>query len=237
MYNKINTAVRIQPPNGATDGLFLQDPIPGIIINLMKPLTVPILFIWVLACLLFSYIEAARAADKTPYQSHFTILGLVIGDGTSEDIFSRLGPTIPIKDDVNQLCYVSDKDETLIIFTTESSQCTGFKMMSQKMKFYKWHFCEKSPLVSKGLATVSGIKLGISKSRLKAILGTPRNESDKNLDYVYEWQQKQDPAETKSDLQGSREAIDGPYRMVKATIRAQFSDDRLISFDLSKISQ
>lgn len=203
----------------------------------MKPLTVPILFVWVSGFLIISYIPAARAADKIPSQSHFTILGVVIGDGSSQDIYAKLGPTIPMNTDVNQLCYVSDKDDTLIVFTTKSSQCTGFKMMSQKMKFYKWHFCEKSPLVSKHLATASGIKLGMSKSRLKAILGTPRNESDKNLDYIYNWQQKPNPVELKSDLPDSKQAIDDPNRIVNATIRAQFSNDRLISFDLSKVSQ
>lgn len=203
----------------------------------MKLRTIPALIFIVSACLVFSFFIPARAADKTLDQSHFTILGLVIGDGTSQDIFSRLGPTIPIKDGVNQWCYVSDKDETLIIFTTERSQTTGFKMMSQKMKFYKWHFCEKSPLVSKHLATESGINLGMSKSRLKAILGTPRNESDKNLDYVYEWQQKMNLTEIESGSQNYGDVKNNPYWTVKAKIRTEFSDTGLISFDLSKIRQ
>jgi hypothetical protein len=199
----------------------------------MKPLTVPIMFIWVVAGLFSSFTKAARAEDKTPNQSHITILGLVIGDCTTQDIYSKFGPTIPIYDDVNQLCYISDKDETLIIFTIENSQCTGFKMMSQKMKFYKWHFCEKSSQVSKHLATESGIKLGMSKSGLKAILGAPRNESDEILNYVYKW--NQNPA--KSDLQDSRDAKEGPLRKVNATIQVEFSDAGLISFDLLKIKQ
>ncbi len=79
------------------------------------------------------------------------------------------------------MCYVSDRDETLILFSFENSQCSRIRLLSQKKKFYKWHFCEKSPLVSKHLATKSGIKLGMSKGGLKAILGSPRSESDGNL--------------------------------------------------------
>jgi hypothetical protein len=175
----------------------------------MKSLAKPVIFFLALACLLLFFIEAARAADKTPIQSHITILGLIIGDATSQDIYSRLGPTIPIKDGVSQLCYVSDRDETLIIFTTENSQCTGVKLMSQKMKFYKWHFCEKSSPVSKHLATGSGIKLGMSKNQLKAILGPPESDSNSLLNYVFD-------------------------RDRKTTIRAEFSETGMILFDVSK---
>ena len=143
----------------------------------MKTLLKTVSFLLVFACLLFNNLEAARAADKTVDKSKLTILGLVIGDCTSQDIYSKLGPGIPFKDDANpnitQLCYVSDKDNTLILFSFENSQCVRYKLMSQKTRFYKWHFCEKSPRVSKHLATGSGIKLGMSKSRLKAILGRP----------------------------------------------------------------
>ena len=107
----------------------------------MKTLLKTVSFLLVLACLLFNILEAARAADKTVDKSKLTILGLVIGDCTSQDIYSKLGPGIPFKDDANpnitQLCYVSDKDNTLILFSFENSQCVRYKLMSQKTRFYK----------------------------------------------------------------------------------------------------
>ena len=174
---------------------------------------------------------------NTANQSNFTILGLDIGDCTVQDIYSMLGPTIPIKDGVNQLCYVSDRDETLILFSTKSSKCTGFKMMSQKKRFYKWHFCEKSSLVSKHLTTESGIKLGMSKSSVKTTLGAPRNESGIYLDYVFKWQQKLNQSESETASQISKDRKRNPNRIVEVTIRAEFSDAGLISFDLLKIKQ
>jgi hypothetical protein len=205
--------------------------------ELMKSLAKPVTFFLALACLFLSFIETAGAADKTPNQSNFTILGLDIGDCTVQDIYSMLGPTIPIKDGVNQLCYVSDRDETLILFSTKSSKCTGFKMMSQKKRFYKWHFCEKSSLVSKHLTTESGIKLGMSKSSVKTTLGAPRNESGIYLDYVFKWQQKLNQSESETASQISKDRKRNPNRIVEVTIRAEFSDAGLISFDLLKIKQ
>ena len=96
---------------------------------------------------------------------------------------------------------------------------------------------EKSPLVSKHLATESGIKLGMSKCRMKAILGVPQNESNENLNYVYEWKQKMDQAGIEKTSQYAKDIKNNPFWTVKATIRAEFSDAGLISFDLLKYSQ
>ena len=180
--------------------------------ELMKSLATAVTLFLALACLFLSFIETTGAADKTPSQSNFTIVGLDIGDCTVQDIYSKLGPTIPVRDDANQLCYVSDRDETLILFSLENSKCTGFKMMLQKKRFYKWHFCDKSSLVSKHLTAGSDIKLGMSRNQLKAILGPPESESNSLLNYVFD-------------------------RDRKTTIRAEFSDAGLISFDLLKIKQ
>jgi hypothetical protein len=210
-------------------------------IRKMKTLLASLIFFPVLVCLIINVAGSVQAADKKPASSHLTILGLAIGDCNSRDIYSKLGPGIPFKDeakaDVTQVCFISNKDETLILFSFENYQCSRVRLLSQKKRFYKWHFCETSPLVSRRLATESGIKLGMSKSRLKAILGAPHSESDENMKYIYEWKQKRNTAETQRDSQDSRDTKDAPHRTVKATIHAEFSDAKLISFDVSKISQ
>ena len=102
----------------------------------MKTLLTSFVIPAVLSSLLFNYVEAAQAADKTPDESHFKILGLTIGDCASQDVYSKLGPSIPFRDDakpdVTQVCYVSDKDETLILFSSEYFQCARFRLISQK---------------------------------------------------------------------------------------------------------
>ena len=139
--------------------------------------------------------------------------------------------------DVTRLCYVSHRDDTLVLFTLENSRCTGFRLMSPKNRFYKWHFCEKSPRVSENLATQSGIKLGISKSRVKAILGEPQSESDQQLEYAYELKRKRTDAENEMPpLQTEGDEMTSPRRE-KIAIRAEFSEDRLILFDVMAYSQ
>ena len=204
-------------------------------------LTNSILFFLMSAFLLIGFVNAAQSADKALDESNFRILGLFIGNCAPRDIYSKFGPGIAFKDaaeeEETQVCYVSDKDETLILFSFENFQCSRFRLLSQKNKFYKWHFCETSPLVSKHLATTSGIQLGISKSRLKAILGAPHSESEENLEYVYEWKLESGTAETQRDPQDPRNTKAALAKTVKATILAKFSDTKLISFDVSKSMQ
>jgi hypothetical protein len=198
-------------------------------------------FFLLFVCLLFNYVRATDAADRQLAKANLTILGLTIGDCTSLDIYSKMGPGIPFREDTNpdisQVCYVSDKDDTLILFSVDDDQCVRFELMSHKNKFYKWHFCVKSPLVSKHLTTESGIKLGMSKSRLKAILGVSRNESQEHLKYDYEWKQKMNRAEIETTSPGTKNMMKDPFWTVNAAIKAEFSEAGLISFDLLKIRQ
>ena len=195
----------------------------------------------ILACLLFIFVEIARCQDRSLDPSHRTILGLVIGDSASHDIYSKMGPSIPIRDNskpsVTQLCYVSDRDDTLIVFYSEFLRCSRVRLLSQKKWFQKWHFCTASPRVSKYLTTASGIKLGMRKPRLKAILGLPRSETKETLNYVYEWR----PARGQTEIgeAGQHPPIGGNHhqRTTKAAIRAEFSDGGLISFDVSQSLQ
>ena len=207
----------------------------------MKILLTFFIILSVLSSLPVKFVETAYSADKTLDESNFRILGLFIGDCAPQDVYSKLGPGISFKDEANadltQVCYVSDKDETLILFSFENFQCSRIRLLSQKKKFYKWHFCEKSPLVSRHLATESGIKLGASKSELKAILGAPHSESDKNLTCAYEWKQKMNKTENGEAGQHSKDVKKNPHRTVRATIRTEFSDTGLISFEVSRYSQ
>jgi hypothetical protein len=110
-------------------------------------------------------------------------------------------------------------------------------LLSQKKRFQKWHFCSASPLVSKDVATASGVRLGISKHRLKAILGSPRSETDETVNYVYEWQPKMNSAEMEKTSKVSGDYANNRLGTVKVTIQAEFSAAGLISFDVSQSLQ
>ena len=203
--------------------------------RLMKWLRVPDVLMVGLAVLLTACFENARAEDTKLDPSNHKILGIDIVQCRTHDIYSKFGPSIPIREDALRLCYASYRDDTLVIFSFRGSRCFRFQLMQQKKKFNKWHFCAKTPVVSGNLATDSGIKLGIDRTRLKKILGPPLSETSRIQRYVFELKQK-----IKTDDMESQIADDqtgASHRRTKAVIRAEFSETGLISFDFLKLTQ
>jgi hypothetical protein len=181
------------------------------------------------------------ASSKTLHEelskSNYTILGLTIGEDFRHDILSKLGPTLKIRDEndsgVDHLCYISDRDETLFIFSFKASRFRRFQMMSHKNRFYKWHFCEVSPLVAKETSTESGIILGMSKDRLKAILGIPKKESKEMLVFEYKRKKQMEKEELKKESHGFTDMNTVSSRTVSVYVEARFVDSELSSFEMS----
>ena len=166
--------------------------------------------------------EPASAASmaKEIDAASYTILGLVIGQSAWHDVQSKFGFTLAFGDDndpeAQQMCFVSDRDETLFLLKFKHNQLIQFQLQLNKNQFYKWHFCTKSPLVSKYTATASGIKLGMSKNDIKAILGPPAAESNNRLKYTSKIQLKKTT----------------PQRTAMIDIQANFGDDKLVSLEI-----
>jgi hypothetical protein len=153
-------------------------------------------------------------------------LGLTVGECSNHDILAKFGPTFKIDDEkkpsVDHLCYVSDRDGTLIMFSLVKSQCTKFEMMSRKDQFYKWNFCEDSPLVTKRISTESGVMLGMQKNQLKKILGAPIKESEAMLLFKFEGQKMIEEKERKKRSHNSEDKNIGSSRPVIIYIEAHF---------------
>ena len=170
-------------------------------------------------------------------RSNFTLLGLTIGECSNHDILSKFGPTFKIEDEkkpsVDHLCYVSDRDGTLIMFTLVKNQCTKFEMMSRKDQFYKWNFCEDSPLVTKKISTDSGVMLGMQKSQLKKVLGAPIKESEAMLLFKFEGQKMIEEKERKKRSHNGEDKNIGPSSTVSIYMEAHFVALKLSLFSIS----
>ena len=200
---------------------------------LVKQLTtVAILFLVYNHVLAFSKWEL-KELDR----SNYTILGLTIGECSNHDILSKFGPTFKIDDEkkpsVDHLCYVSDRDGTLIMFSLVKNQCIKFEMMSRKDRFYKWNFCEDSPLVTKRISTESGVILGMQKSQLEKILGTPIKESEEKLLFKFKGQKKIEEKERKKRSHNGEDKNIGFSGPVSIYIEAHFVALKLSALTIS----
>ena len=221
-----------QPTRSATDWTtYLRN-------MLKRVISLSLLIIPIMVLYITGHIDAS---PKTPYEelnkSNYTILGLTIGECFRHDILSKLGPALKIRDEndpgLDHLCYISDRDETLMVFSFKASRFRRFQMMSHKNRFYKWHFCEVSPLVSKETSTESGIILGMSKDRLKAILGIPQKESNEMLVFEYKRKKPVEKEELNNESHDFTDMNSVSSRNMSIYIEARFVDSELSSLEMS----
>ena len=184
------------------------------------------------------YVHASsQSRHKELDKSNYTVLGLTIGECSRHDILSKLGPTLRIIDEKNtntdHLCYISDRDETLILFSFKANRCIRFQMMSRKYQFYKWHFCAVSPIVTERIATESGITLGMQKSHLIKILGTPKKESEAMLFFEFKKKKLKAKEELNKKFRYGEDRTKESSRIESIYFEARLVDSKLRLFTIS----
>jgi hypothetical protein len=126
--------------------------------------------------------------------SDATILGLAIGRASLKDVQAKLGNanvTRVSRDEESDIsvCYVSPIDGTVLVFYSGAmggwKDITWFALWSREATFPHASQCTPSKLVSQGLRTPSGVRLGLTKADLERILGKPKERGTKSLKYSY----------------------------------------------------
>jgi hypothetical protein len=103
-----------------------------------------------------------------------------------------------------------------------------------KQDYLRW--CTLSRAVSKDIATVSGLKLGITPAEVKLILGDPTDEAPGFLGYEFHLQRKLTEAEI-SEIEIGRPAVRKyPYHDISASVEARFADGILKRLDIIRFS-
>ncbi len=186
-------------------------------------------------------LEAAQSQYRTPDDAHFSIFGFAIDDTDLSQFLSKLGPAIPFAIDSNPdlkcMCFISDRDETLVLLKFKGNHYAGFKLMSQKKQFYKWHFCERSAHISKSILIDNRLKLGMDKDQVKAILGTPLSETEVFFNYVYRWQKQSNSGDAEDKYLSDDAVQNDSVQPGTVACKVTFSEDRLISIEISKYSE
>lgn len=136
-----------------------------------------------------------------------TIIGLTIGHSSLNDVQMKLGRASVIRvsreeeSDVS-ICYASPKDDTVLAFYSGPmggwADVTWFALWSRDAEFAGRSRCTLSDLVSRNLATASGIHLGLTKSELENFEGTPTRATSTRDIYDYLCRRKMTEEEIKS---------------------------------------
>ncbi len=138
---------------------------------------------------------APQPKEKRLDITHFSVSDFVMAQTKFSEIKSKLGDATFIRlsgehhPEEKQVCYISEVegDATLVLigtgFYSGYKDFNSISVYSDKETFKKLGACSSSPLISKDIATSSGIKLFVSMDELRTILnGEGTLESDR---FVY----------------------------------------------------
>jgi hypothetical protein len=170
----------------------------------------------------------------------FTIIGVNLVTLDFKKVASRLGrATIVDRGDASysrsQACYVSDggSEKIHLIFESGEGGDTAFYLFRGGAGWKGMSYCVKSNQVSADLTTGSGLKLGLTRAEVEAILGKPEAAAADRIAYCREFKKKTTKQEFErlrnSDPRASDKMAHEQYDFIEESlwIEARFTEDGL----------
>jgi hypothetical protein len=155
-----------------------------------------------------------QVEERELARSNFRILGISLTEKMFDKAAAKLGKAQVVnRGDASsgrsQACYVSttkdEKEEKIHLIFEQGEVAFNFYLFSGGPDWYGSDRCASSNLVSRDLATVSGLHLGMTPSQLIAILGKPTTHRPHEFVYFVHARKRTSPA----DLKKAREAHPG----------------------------
>lgn len=165
---------------------------------------------------------------------HLTLLGFTLGQHTIQEVEAKIGkPTQYVNEDSHgkAVCYVAvgKGDQTIATFGTGimggETYLLNFQLMAGEVRFKERRKCQRSPWISRAVATASGLKLGMDRGQLTTLLGKPTREGKDRLTFSYGTYKQE-------MIEGRPNCI-----YVGTWIEATFSRSKLISLLAVKIEE
>lgn len=147
---------------------------------------------------LADYVNADLSAPQTRTQHReldsptLEIATIKVGLGEIGKAATKLGKaTVVRRGDAAtsriQACYISDDSDTHLIFEEDGEGFgASFYLFRDGPAWNGSNLCARSPLVSQGVSTASGLHLGLTATQVEAVLGKPSTALPGKLVYSFE---------------------------------------------------
>jgi len=176
---------------------------------------------------------------KPPGASHFSILGVAIGQDTLETIETKLGAVKECheKNENASIAGYTDFKEDLVFEFGEvgGGDVTAFYLTTHEQA----PSCPLSTLVQKrkaGLTTKGGIHLGMTEEQFIRVFGLPKSRSRKGQwKYFWTWKEKLTDEEKKAIADATPASTVSDEAHVSIWIQARFSNGVLRYFYIAKL--
>src|SRR5882757_3171744 len=129
---------------------------------------------------------AASAAPHEIDRRHFEIVGLTLFKDEMIDVERQLGPATVYHErgsDFPERCYASTGEaRTVLVLEDWTGTLVGFRISRESPETIEK--CTRTPAVSPQISTLGGLMLGLTKSDVLKLLGTPTKTTRNSIVYL-----------------------------------------------------
>jgi hypothetical protein len=174
---------------------------------------------------------------RPPGASHFSILGVTIGQDTLETLENKLGKVkqCDSHDNASIAGYTDSKEDLVFVFgEVGGGDVTAFYLTPHE----RAPNCPLSPLPreSSGLTTRGGIRLGMTEEQFIRVFGPPKSRTRRGQwKYFWTWKEKLTDEEKKPIASATPASTPPDTADVSIWIKAQFSNGVLRYFFIAKL--
>lgn len=191
-----------------------------------------------LVLLTLAAILPAQSLPSKDLARHLTMMGFTLEKSTLEDVQAVLGKSAatkcpPEESGSMDICYVAaGRDKIRVVFEAGFSgswkELDGFKVIAGSLDLPCYRQCPIADQVSSDVQTAGGLKLGLTRKQLVALLGPPKEAHGNQLTFL---RLSRRPM-TNGPKQSLRPAAGDAYWDVQDTIDVTLLGSRVVQFEV-----
>lgn len=188
--------------------------------------------------------EPTKDQSRDPGENNFQIAGIALGELSDfSGARSKLGEATEVErgdaaSGRNQICFVSDSASVHLIFELGEVNSAVY-LFEGGPKWQGSELCSFSNKVSENTSTASGLRLGVTPSQVKRILGEANIETPEKLIYHFGYKRKTTPEELAQLHKDHPDASDSElrdwkYADAEVYVETRFGSGKLNYLAISK---
>jgi hypothetical protein len=188
---------------------------------------------------------SAQSQQAPNLAGHLKMMGFTLGKSTLADVQMALGKSAARKclrdeEASKEVCYVSaGKDQTKVVFEAGFSggwkELDGYKVIAAGVERRCYRQCPRASHITSAVQTDGGLKLGLTRGQLIALLGPPTQTRGNKLSFQRESRQAMTKEQIEAKSKTFKSRVTDAYYDVQDTIEVTLVDSKVVEFGVHHI--
>lgn len=181
---------------------------------------------------------------RVPIAKHLEILGFTLGKSMLADVEAKLGKSAvgrcsPEQEASDEVCYLADNGRIRVVFESGFSGgwkvLDGYKVIVSNLERPCYRECPSASNVTGEVQTEGGLKLGLTREELIALLGTPKVNQRNKLTFQWDSRKPMTKEEEAAESKTFNTSITDAYWDVQDTIEVTLAESKVVEFQVTHV--